>query len=334
MLRGKAVGRQPVGRKVPQVPRHDNIRQSPDSCRQHMAITGIRKFKRRDQGFILRHDRFGKVLVHRCAGPFQHTGVDVSPIGEKVPHPFRMDVGTPKWLIRVPVGETQKKIAKAGGVEDIGVKQRRDPGHPLLQAKFLIAGRQVIEGFTAAEFRLAPVGENILDTHAPVRTYLPTGDSSLVEQLHKVRPRDLQQFGGLSRRQLGVQRHQGDAVAMRHLVQDFLQQPECRTVADLASLPIEQRSERLQGRATQSCDCSVRQCPRCIKLLGKRPSGCQNHLKQPRLDGSSLVPEPLVVRHPSRSWWGGSARRLRRGRAAARLGYDILGLADTGHSLV
>lgn len=94
MLRGEAVGRQPVGRKVPQIPRHDNIRLSPDSRRQHMAITGIRKFERRDQGFVTRHDRFGKVPVHHCAGPFQHARIDVRPINEKVPHPFRMDVGT------------------------------------------------------------------------------------------------------------------------------------------------------------------------------------------------------------------------------------------------
>ena len=41
------------------------------------------------------------------------------------------------WLA---VGETQKKVPKAGRIEDVGVEQRREKGHGLLQAEVLIEG--------------------------------------------------------------------------------------------------------------------------------------------------------------------------------------------------
>ncbi len=79
-----------------------------------------------------------------------------------------MDVGTPQWCKEIPVRETQQQVAKAGGVENIGVKQRRQAIHCLLQAEFLVASGQFIERFAAAVLCLAAVGEDVFHADTAV----------------------------------------------------------------------------------------------------------------------------------------------------------------------
>ena len=96
------------------------------------------------------------------------------------------------------VGKTQKKIPQAGRIEDIGVEQRREDAHGLLQAEVLIDGGKFVQRFVATGFRLATVVKDVSGTDTAMCAYLTAGNSALVEQLHQVRSRYLQEVGCLS----------------------------------------------------------------------------------------------------------------------------------------
>ena len=44
---------------------------------------------------------------------------------ERAGDPFFMDRGAPKRTVKVLISQTQKKITEAGGIQNVGVKQRR-----------------------------------------------------------------------------------------------------------------------------------------------------------------------------------------------------------------
>ena len=181
IARGESIGRKQIGRKVPQVPGYDLIGTPYDRRGQYMAVVGVGQFKHRSEAGVARHDRFGKVSVHRHARPIERMGGKVGPVGEKAPHPFRMDVGTPSRAVEIPIRQTKQEVPKAGRVEDIGVEQRRRAGHRLLQAEFLVAGRQFVERLAATGFRRAAIGEDVLGANAPVCAHLAEGNSSAIE---------------------------------------------------------------------------------------------------------------------------------------------------------
>ena len=168
MLRREGVGRQAIGRKVSQVGCHNHIRSPVDRRGQDVAVIGIRQIELLSKDFISGHDGIGKVLVHDRAGPVQHDLGYLRPVDQKAPCPFRMDAGAPQWREQISVGETQQQVAKAGRIEDIGVKQRRQSSHCLLQAEFLVASGQFVKGLAAAGFGFAAVVKDILDTDATV----------------------------------------------------------------------------------------------------------------------------------------------------------------------
>ena len=85
------------------------------------------------------------------------------------------------------VGQTQKKISKAGRIEDVGVEQRRKEGHGLLQAKVLIDGGQLIQYLAAMGFHLAAVLEDVASADTAMRAYLAEGDTAGVQKPHEVR---------------------------------------------------------------------------------------------------------------------------------------------------
>ncbi len=118
----EGVGSQAASRKVPQVGGHNHIRLPADRGRQHMAVVGVGQVEFGSEGFVSGYEGVGNVPAQDRAGPVQHVSVDVGPISQKVANPIRMDVSARQWGKEVSVCETQQEVAKAGRIENVGVK--------------------------------------------------------------------------------------------------------------------------------------------------------------------------------------------------------------------
>ena len=91
-----------------------------------MDVVGVRKIESGGTRRVARHDRFGKMPVHYRPGSIQNVIREIGTVRQNAPHPLGVDVHAPKGRIQVLVGETQKKVAKAGRIEDVGVEKRRE----------------------------------------------------------------------------------------------------------------------------------------------------------------------------------------------------------------
>ena len=191
MLRREIVGREapqkgsPSGSESRSCPHRLQSRRPTHGCHQGLAD--------RDQRHVpsILSPPHRKVPVHDRAGSFQHVHREIGPVRENATYPLRMDVHAPSRRIEVLVGQSQKKIPKAGRIEDVGVEQRRWKGHRLLQAEFLIRGSQFVQRLAATGFGLATVVKDVLGAMRRCGAYLPAGDPSFVEQLNQVRSRYL-----------------------------------------------------------------------------------------------------------------------------------------------
>ena len=126
---------------------------------------------------------------------------------------------------KVLISQTQKEITEAGGIQNVGVKQRRHSVHRLLHSEFLIVGRQGVKSVPATGLCFSTVGEDVVGTHTSMRSDLAAGYPPLVEQPHQKSPRNLQQIGRLPGGQFGVHRCQRDRIATGHLVQHLPKKP-------------------------------------------------------------------------------------------------------------
>ncbi len=168
MLCFQPVWRQPVRGKIPQVEGHDCAGTTVDRRRQNMAVADVREVEFRDESFVIGNDRLGKVLVHDRTGALQPVDCEIGPVGEKVVDPFFMNRDAPKRLVQVLIRQPQKKVSKAGGIQDVGVEQRRQTVHRLLQAEFLILGSQLVQRISATRLRIPTIGENVFGPHTPM----------------------------------------------------------------------------------------------------------------------------------------------------------------------
>ena len=168
MLCFQSMWRQPVCGKIPQVEGHDYLGTTVDRRRQNMAVADVREVKFRDESLVTRNDRFGKVLVHDRTSALQPVDCQIGPVGEKVGDPFFMNRDAPKRLVQVLIGQPQKKVSKASGIQDVGVEQRRRSVHRLLQAEFLILGSQLVQRISTTRLRIPTIGENVFGPHTPM----------------------------------------------------------------------------------------------------------------------------------------------------------------------
>ena len=192
MLRLKGIRCKPIQWEIPQIVRHNNVGLAVDRRRQHVAVARVGQIEVDDNGLMSRHNGTWKVFVHERPGPAQDINLDVGTISEKARHPLVVDGGAPQRRIQTSVGKTKKQVTKAGTIKDVGVEQRRQQSHCLLQAKLLVASRHLVQRLPAAGFRLVPIGRNILGPNAALRPHLAGGDPPIVEQLHfRVRRRQI-----------------------------------------------------------------------------------------------------------------------------------------------
>ena len=101
MLCFQPMRREPVRWKIPQVEGHDYAGTTVDRRRQNMAVAEVREVEFRDESFVTRNDRLGKVLVHDRTGALQPVDCQIGPVGEKVGDPFFMNRHAPKRLVQV-----------------------------------------------------------------------------------------------------------------------------------------------------------------------------------------------------------------------------------------
>ena len=182
------VGIEPLLWKVLQVLRDDDIGPPPDGGRQNVSIVGIGKTQAIYQRLEAHDQCVREMPIHCLPGSLELIEAEVGPVIQHVPHPFFMDHGTPAGAVEISVGEPQKRVSKAGRIDDVGVQKRSEPIHALLKAKFFIELGQFVERLTARTLRLTPVGEDILGSHPPVRANLSMRNLLLVEKLHEMRP--------------------------------------------------------------------------------------------------------------------------------------------------
>ena len=100
---------------------------------------------------------------------------------------------------------------------------------PVAHVKLLRLGGKLIQDFQPLGVHLPFVSHQIPKQYPPVRTDFAGRDLPLVDQPDQERTRDIQQVGGLLRRQLGVNGDQGHGVPLRHLRQDVDEQPKGRS---------------------------------------------------------------------------------------------------------
>ena len=120
------------------------------------------------------------------------------------------------------------KVAERGRVQDAGVVED-DWGHgSVAHVEVLAQRREFVEGRVTLGLEIPLVGEQVFQQHPPVGPHLPARDGPLVEELHQVRPGDVQEVGRLLGRQLGTDRRQGHRVPLPQLGQDLHEQPQGR----------------------------------------------------------------------------------------------------------
>ena len=157
-----------IRREIPKVRGHYHVRTPVDSRCQHVAVAKVRQLELPNQRFMTGNDRLWKVLVHDRSGSFQPVNGQIGPVGEKAGDPFLVDRSAPKRMKQVLGGQAQKEIPKAGRIQDVGVEQRRQRVHRLLQAEFLITGSQLVQRVSTAGLRISTIGENVFGPHTPM----------------------------------------------------------------------------------------------------------------------------------------------------------------------
>lgn len=100
------------------------------------------------------------------------------------------------------LGETNEQIAKRRRIEYARVVHRNEGGHA-----------SVSEAVFLREIGL-PIGEQVREPHTAVSADLAERQLVAFEQRDEVRPRDIQEIGGLLRCELGMDRDNGDRVAI------------------------------------------------------------------------------------------------------------------------
>jgi hypothetical protein len=84
-----------VGRKVPQVDRHDDVCMAANRSRQHVPVIWIGELQTGNQILVACHERIDSVLVHQYASAFQLVSRKVRALLKQTGNPFLVDVRRP-----------------------------------------------------------------------------------------------------------------------------------------------------------------------------------------------------------------------------------------------
>src|SRR6266849_6505516 len=84
-----------VGRKVPQVYRHDDVCMAANRSRQHVPVIWIGELQTGNQILVACHESIDSVLVHQYASAFQLVSRKVRALLKQTGNPFLVDLRRP-----------------------------------------------------------------------------------------------------------------------------------------------------------------------------------------------------------------------------------------------
>ncbi len=146
----------------------------------------------------------------------------------EVRHRHAREVINHQWAYEACVGEPDEEVAEWRWVQDASVvehnERRRVPSVP--KPVLLCLGGQLVQQGRPMCVVLPLVRDEIGRPHSAMRPYEAARDLTRVEQAHEKWPRDLEEVGRLLRRQLRLDRDDGDRVPIRHLAQDLQERLE------------------------------------------------------------------------------------------------------------
>ena len=133
-------------------------------------------------------------------------------------------------LARAPDGVTEVvKVGHGVGadlrvvheVENTGIIDRDKARHESVsQVQLLGLPGQLVQGVPAADSRAFPIGKQVLEQDATMRSDFAVRQFVRLQKAHQVRTRHVEKVSRLLRRQFSVDWNDRDGVALRHLRQD------------------------------------------------------------------------------------------------------------------
>lgn len=130
--------------KILQIVGDDDRRTSMTSCSKDMAVVRVWQVEPIDQVLMTGHEAIGGMLVHQVSLSLDLRAGEVGALGEQGTHPLLVDLRRPFRPEEALQGEPHQEVAERCRVEHIGVEQRDDRVHALLQAQFLVVGRELV----------------------------------------------------------------------------------------------------------------------------------------------------------------------------------------------
>lgn len=117
-----------------------------------------------------------------------------------------------------------QQVAQRRRVENTRIVDDGKTGQSVAHPQFLRLSGQVVQRSAGTLVGLRPVGQQIRIVDAAVTADLGERNSTVFQQLHEIRPGDVEQVGGLLGRERVLDGDQRHGVTLRHLVQDLGQQ--------------------------------------------------------------------------------------------------------------
>jgi hypothetical protein len=198
----------------------DHVGASREGCRDDVAVTFVDLIRnnRREPLRSWGH-RLGEGGLHLLATSPKPLGMLGPSLGQAIDDLVE-DLGTPSRSIETALGQPQEQVADNPRVENARVEQP-DIRHELLlvvDAKLLSLGRHVSEHRLSLLTPAPSVGQDIVESNAPVRSHPVVGNLAGLEEANQERPRHVHEVSRLLRGQLQTDGEDGDTSTTPKLV--------------------------------------------------------------------------------------------------------------------
>jgi len=193
--------------------------------------------------------------------------------------------------------EVQQQVAQRGRVENTGIIDRDKARHESVsQVQLLGLPGQLVQGLPAADSRTFPIGKQVLEQDATMRSDFAVRQFVHLQKAHQVRTRHVEKVSRLLRRQFSVDWNDRDGVALRHLRQDIDEHAQRRDRdLDLLVAVDEAQSGRLAAADARREESTALPGDLCLMLCGERrrrswgAQGGTGHGRFPSVQGCTRI---------------------------------------------
>ena len=170
-------------------------------------------------------------VAHQLAGAGELGLGEVGTTSQDGADHFVENVGTPVGTEHAGGGEPDEEVSQPGWMQDARVVGRierhaRLPGSLVVQAETLRFGGELVGDGPPVGIVDALVGKEVGEQHAATVADTSVGELAFLEELHQVRPGDVQDVRSLLGRELSVDGCDGHGVAVGDLGEDVDQQSQ------------------------------------------------------------------------------------------------------------